>query len=297
MVDLQALIATLQAQVSALTAAAPAPAATTAVVFADTPQMLNSDNLIDYSTKRGASIYEYGCKALKDKALIDGFGMTPSQTVVFVPSCCATTMGWNHGTMQITSHNNPDGQVIDVIKCYHQIDEVTLKRSCKRFYKAGEADALSQTKQNNTISTSCLSQSLSVDTQARLLVNHNKYTFKGVKYAPLVHKTIIGLATIYSAATTRSLSENLHALGTFSATVSGDITKIHKEFDSKYQQLLARGAKLDDTIGVLFEAYNIIPCHNFTSYMKRKQGNGTLALTHETLMSTEMRRMAVTGSS
>jgi hypothetical protein len=78
------------------------------------PQTLNSDNLIDYSTKRGASIYEQGCKALKDKALIDGFGMTPGQTVVFVEalSCRPTTIGWNHGTMQITSHNNADGQAI-----------------------------------------------------------------------------------------------------------------------------------------------------------------------------------------
>jgi hypothetical protein len=43
--------------------------------------------------------------------------------------------------MQITSHNNADSQAIDVIKCYGQIDEATLKRSCERFCKAGEADA------------------------------------------------------------------------------------------------------------------------------------------------------------
>ena len=137
--ELQALIVTLQAQVSALAAAAPAPAATTAVLYANTPQSSNSNDLIDYLTKRGAGIYEQGCKALKDKALINGFGMTPGQTVVFIkaPSRHATTMGWNHGTMQITSHNNADGQAIDVIKCYGQIDEATLKRSCKRFCKAG----------------------------------------------------------------------------------------------------------------------------------------------------------------
>jgi hypothetical protein len=56
-------------------------------------------------------------------------------------------MGWNHGTMQIASHNNADDQAIDVIKCYGQIDEATLKRSCKHFCKGGEADAESQTKQ------------------------------------------------------------------------------------------------------------------------------------------------------
>jgi hypothetical protein len=44
--DLQALIATLQAQVNALSTAAPAAAAPTPVVFADMPQTLNSDDLI-----------------------------------------------------------------------------------------------------------------------------------------------------------------------------------------------------------------------------------------------------------
>ncbi len=46
--------------------------------------------------------------------------MTPGQTVVFIEALtrCATAMGWNAGTIQITSHNNADGQAIDVIKCY-----------------------------------------------------------------------------------------------------------------------------------------------------------------------------------
>ncbi len=82
--ELQALIVTLQTQVSALGVAAPAPAATTTVVFADTPQSLKSDDLIDYLTKKGESIYKEGSKGLDDKALTEGFGMTPGQTVVFI---------------------------------------------------------------------------------------------------------------------------------------------------------------------------------------------------------------------
>jgi hypothetical protein len=141
--DLQALIATLQAQVNAILAAAPAAAAPTPVAFADMPQMLNSDDLIDYSTKRGSSIYEQGCKALEDKALTNGFGMTPDQTVVFAEalSCCATTMRWNQGTKQITTHQNSAGTAINVIKCYGQIDKATLKASCECFCRAGEVDA------------------------------------------------------------------------------------------------------------------------------------------------------------
>jgi hypothetical protein len=54
--ELQALILQLQTQVTTLTSGAatagPAPAA---VVFADTPQSLYADDLIEYSTKRGSS--------------------------------------------------------------------------------------------------------------------------------------------------------------------------------------------------------------------------------------------------
>jgi hypothetical protein len=50
---------------------------TTTVTFADTPQTLNSDDLLDYSSKTGISTYNQGCKALEDKAIAGGFGMTP----------------------------------------------------------------------------------------------------------------------------------------------------------------------------------------------------------------------------
>ena len=65
--ELQALILQLQSQVATLmSGAAPAgPALAPAiVVFADTPQSLYANDLIDYSTKRGSSIYEQGCKTL-----------------------------------------------------------------------------------------------------------------------------------------------------------------------------------------------------------------------------------------
>ena len=78
--ELQAHIL-LQSQVATLTSrAAPAGPAPAAVIFADTPQPLYADDLIDCSTKRGSSIYEQGCKTLDNKALTDGFGMTPDLT-------------------------------------------------------------------------------------------------------------------------------------------------------------------------------------------------------------------------
>jgi hypothetical protein len=72
-------------------------------------------------------------------------------------------------------------------------------------------------------------------------------------------------------------------------TVKGDIDKINAEFDTNYSQWIARGATLDDPIGILFEAYLLVPCYNFTKYMSIKHDeylDGNLSgLTHEAMMS------------
>ena len=59
--ELLALIQTLQAQVATLSAAPPAPAVTAPiapVVFADTPSTLGVEDIIDYKTKQGNTIFE-----------------------------------------------------------------------------------------------------------------------------------------------------------------------------------------------------------------------------------------------
>ena len=115
----------------------------------------------------------------------------------------------------------------------------------------------------------CLGKSLTADAQARLLTYRNEHTFKGVEYDPLMYKVIMRLATIDTLATTQALRDNLNNLGIFAAMVHGNINKINGEFDKNYTQLLACGANVDDPIGLLFDAYHIVPCYNFKTYIKR----------------------------
>jgi hypothetical protein len=144
--ELMAIIATLQVQVDALTAAPPVAAAAphagaALVVFAETPQMLGADDLIDYSAKRGSAIFEQRCKALDNKALANGFAMTPNQTVIFVEAFHrrATVMGWNQDTKQITTFINSAGHQINIIKSYGQINKAALKL-CERICKPEQPD-------------------------------------------------------------------------------------------------------------------------------------------------------------
>jgi hypothetical protein len=203
-------------------------------------------------------------------------------------------MGWNAGSKQITTFANLSGKNVDIIKEYGQIDEVTLKTECERFCKAGEADATSRAKQNNSMFAVCLGKSLTAEAQARLLTYRNEYTFDGVEYAPLKYKIIMRLATIDTVATTQVLRDNLNNLGVFAATVNGDINMINTEFDKNYTQLLARGATVDDPVGLLFEAYHVVGCYNFKTYIKRHYDDyldgKLISFTHQTLMTSAMRK-------
>jgi hypothetical protein len=176
---------------------------TPSVTFADTPQTLN----LDYSTKRGMIIYNQGCKALYDKALADGFGMTPDQTIVFIEAFSrrAIAMGWTQGTQQITNFTSRSGHPINLIKCYGQIKEASLKTECEAFCSAGGTNAQSRARQNNTMMANCLSASLIANAAARLLTYCKEYTFNSVEYTPLMYKIIMRLAPIDNAATTQTL--------------------------------------------------------------------------------------------
>jgi hypothetical protein len=190
--------------------------------------------------------------------------------------------------MQITSFANSADCQVNIIKSYGQIDKSTLKSACERFCKPGEVHSQTHAKQNNTMMSICLAKSLMADVQARLLTYQNEYTFDGVKYAPLMYKIIMRLATIDSVATTQMLHDNLQLLGTFAATVSSNIDKIRSKFDKNYSQLIARGATIDNPIGILFDAYLVVPCHHFKSYIRQQHEDyldGKLTtITHEALM-------------
>ncbi len=134
----------------------------------------------------------------------------------------------------------------------------------------------------------CLAKLLTADAQARLLTYQKDYLIGDVKCAPLMYKVIMRLATIDSVATNQALCDNLHALGAFVGTVSGDIDKINTEFDKNSSQLIACGKTFDDPIGALLTAYQVVPCFHFKIYINRMHVDyldGKLpTMTHKSLM-------------
>jgi hypothetical protein len=89
--------------------------AATLVPFAATPAMVNHQDLINYSTKVGTTIYNEGCEKLTTE-----FDMKSSGTAVNTTELQAKCikMGWHMGIQQIINFTNNAGSTINIV---HQL--------------------------------------------------------------------------------------------------------------------------------------------------------------------------------
>jgi hypothetical protein len=122
--------------------------ATPLITFAATPAMVNHQDLINYSTKVGTTIYNEGCKKLTTE-----FDMKSSGTVVYTTELQAkcVKMGWHMGTQQIINFANAAGSTINIIHQYGQINTAMLQAQCEVFCKSTGALFQARARQNNTM--------------------------------------------------------------------------------------------------------------------------------------------------
>jgi hypothetical protein len=73
----------------------------------------------------------------------------------------------------------------------------------------------------------CIKKYLTVTSLARLEPYQAQYMFEGIKYAPLMYKLIMRLATIDSIATTKTLDANLNNLPSYPASVDSNVKLIN----------------------------------------------------------------------
>jgi hypothetical protein len=94
------------------------------VTFAATPAMVNHQDLINYSTKMGMTIYNKGCEKLTTE-----FDMKLSGTVVYTTKLQAkcVKMGWHMGTHQIINFTNAAASTINIVHQNRQINMAMLK--------------------------------------------------------------------------------------------------------------------------------------------------------------------------
>jgi hypothetical protein len=82
------------------------------ITFAATPAMVNHQDLINYSTKMGTTIYNEGCEKLTTE-----FDMKSSGTIIYTTKLQAKCikMGWHMGTQQIINFANAAGSTINIV--------------------------------------------------------------------------------------------------------------------------------------------------------------------------------------
>jgi hypothetical protein len=133
----------------------------------------------------------------------------------------------------------------------------------------------------------CIMKTLTLAARVKLLPFLGDYNIDYIIYASLLHKKIMALAIIHSVAATKILRSNLRELPTYCFTIKGDIELLHSYFNANYTQIITRGATVNNPFDIFFSTYMVVPCHNFRSYIKRKQDastDGTLTLTHKELI-------------
>jgi hypothetical protein len=165
------------------------------VTFAATLVMVNHQDLINYSTKVGTTIYNEGCEKLTTE-----FDMKSSGTVVYTTELQAKCikMGWHMGTQQIINFTNAARSTINIVHQYVQINAAMLQAQCEVFCKSTGALFQARARLNNTMMSECIMKTLTPAARVRLLPLQRDYEIDNVIYAPLLHKKIMALATIDS---------------------------------------------------------------------------------------------------
>ncbi len=136
------------------------------VTFAATPALVNHQDLINYSTKVGTTIYNKGCEKLTTE-----FDMKSSGTVAYTTKLQAecVKMGGHMGTQKIINFTNAAGSTINILHQYGQINMATLQAQCKVFCKSTGALFQPKARQNNTMMTKCILKTLTPAARVRLL--------------------------------------------------------------------------------------------------------------------------------
>jgi hypothetical protein len=289
--QVQALLianAALQAQLNQQNAppvAAAVGAAGAGIIVADTPGSYDVNSPLDYSSKVGISIYNQATKPLTTR-----FGMTPEEVVIFLQEFKdrADANGWSKGTYNVTKFLTNNNVSVHIHEGYGLLEAAAISNQCEIFVDPAGAHYNSRARQNNLMMVTCIMATLTDDARARLQPYASEYTRHNVVVGPLLFKTVMRLATIDSVATEESLRAKLRELHQLTSSLKYELPKIHALFHQYYTQLIARGASIDDPIGILFQIYLTINCTNFRNYIQRKHDmyydGETPTLTHETLM-------------
>ena len=237
-----------------------------AIPFALSPA-LATDDVIDYSSKTGATIWREATAKLAEESFdCDANSMRDFLELVRTR---AETMGWDNSVLAIPRDpDHPEGEVIDFFKHYGKLTLANL-RTVASVYVATQT----RFAQDSMQLYKCLHNSLSKIGRDKVTLHRESYTVGGHPVGVLLLKVIIQESHIDTNATTSAIRHALATLDSYMPVVSYDITKFNQYVRTQLEALQARGETTQDLTTNLFRAYLTVKDKDFKEYIKRKESD------------------------
>ena len=265
--DLRDQVADLQAQVALLLGhlqrqnQPPNQAA-----FAFSPAQLHTGNqLIDYSTKAGMTIFDTAIAQLSDEK----FDGSKENLPAFKSDiqARATISGWdsqNSDVMNIPSANNPNVRY-HIIEDHPKLSEQRIREWARTAF-IGQQTRMSQ---NNFNMFAAIEKSIkSTFKSAHLVHDETTYTVDGTKVAALYLKLIFKKCEVGTAASVAVLRAKLQDLPKSMKENGNNIKDFHSDVKAMIIKLKSYGEEVNDLVHNLFIAYLTAKDSEFTRAIK-----------------------------
>ena len=248
--------------------------------FAHTPATA-TDDIIDYSTKEGKSIWKSATEPLS----AEKFDCTPDGLRYFLKRLQQRSWecGWENSILSIpVDPSEPLGDTVELIANYGTVTMEQLRENARTYVTTQTRVA-----QDSTQLYTCLMNSLSSVGWSKVTLQEDEYTIRGMKVGVLLLKVIIRVSAIDTNATVMSIRSQLANIDNYIATVNFDITKTNERVSALLEALSTRGETTHDMLSNLFRAYRTVKDKQFLRYIEQKESDyeeGTLELTPTKLM-------------
>ena len=266
-----ALLAQVQAQVQQAQQAAQAAIAAVQgdaqqppppTQFARSPGQSNPGNLIDYTTTTGFKLWTESIAPLATKFTAEGKDVNAFAEAIVER---ANRAGWNAQGGNIIDVN-VNNELINLLTQYGRLTTDQIRAHCNTYFNQNNRQA-----QNDQQMYTCIKNSLTPDTEKKILAERDKYHINHVPCGPLLYKLLLQKAIVDNRATSNLMRANLTELVPYMETIDYNIELFNEYVKLNYEGLNARGEVCSDIIIYLFKAYLTVTNPEFIRYMQLKK--------------------------
>lgn len=236
----------------------PPPAVNNPVPFALTPNLVNVNDVIDYSTKEGMLLF----KTATDPLPVSYDGESRN-IILFIEEvkARAQSSGWSN----IVSFTVG----ADTLNIFNDHGRYTMDQL--NAHVATYVNTNTRAAQNSMQMYLCLSKSITDEGKAKLANEAASYTINGITSGPLFFKLMVSKAIVDNNSTTSHLKEQLASLDVYMQSVNSNIKEFNIYVKNCKTALLARGERVDDLLISLFKGYKAASDEEFREYIKRRR--------------------------